>query len=326
MDSRELIKTKLIEYKIAKYTKSKYCKLLSSGTLALELCIDYLNFSSTDNIIAPSWGYPCVENILRTKRVTIKYADVKLDTLCLDPDLVEHLIDDNTKAIYFMCHQGYVGEDVIRIKNIADKYNLIFFEDSAQGLGQFYKGQHCGTFGEFGVISFSWPKFFEIGTVGGCVITNNIMLYRHLCKLCDSNYSFMLDKHNLDLLDKNIDRINQLLVNRRLVFKEYKRYIDILETYTPDGDFATPNLMYISSNSDSIINDIVLMFDDNIHKSMNKLHRYNRKHFYNDKYMNQNAQFLYKNYIELPVLMQDLVSFDNIEKICEIIKKYDTQK
>lgn len=48
---------------------------------------------------------------------------------------------------------------------MADKYGIPLVEDAAEGLGSRYRGQVCGTFGEFGVLSFNGNKM--ITTSGG---------------------------------------------------------------------------------------------------------------------------------------------------------------
>lgn len=48
---------------------------------------------------------------------------------------------------------------------IAEKYNIPICEDAAEAIGSEYKGQKCGTFGEFGALSFNGNKM--ITTSGG---------------------------------------------------------------------------------------------------------------------------------------------------------------
>ena len=48
---------------------------------------------------------------------------------------------------------------------IAQRYNIILIEDAAEALGAEYKGKKCGTFGDFGIISFNENKILT--TFGG---------------------------------------------------------------------------------------------------------------------------------------------------------------
>lgn len=44
--------------------------------------------------------------------------------------------------------------DMDSLKELAISHDLKIIEDAAQGMGVLYKGQHVGTFGDAGVLSF----------------------------------------------------------------------------------------------------------------------------------------------------------------------------
>ena len=92
----------------------------------------------------------------------------------MDPDKLKMIISKDTKAVIFIEHLGYCGEDLIKVKNIYDEYNTYLIEDSAQSLGQINKNVNKmgGTIGEFGIYSFSGTKLLR-SSEGGCLITNN---------------------------------------------------------------------------------------------------------------------------------------------------------
>jgi len=52
------------------------------------------------------------------------------------------------------------------------KYNIDVVEDAAESLGSYYKGQHTGTFGKFGTLSFNGNKTITTGG-GGMILTND---------------------------------------------------------------------------------------------------------------------------------------------------------
>ena len=66
------------------------------------------------------------------------------------------------------------------IKVIADKHELLIFEDSAQGLGARFKGQCAGTFGAFGTLSFYPAKVMGCFGDGGAVMTNDAAMAEKL--------------------------------------------------------------------------------------------------------------------------------------------------
>jgi len=58
------------------------------------------------------------------------------------------------------------------IISICNEYNIDVIEDAAESLGSYYKGQHTGTFGKFGTLSFNGNKTITTGG-GGMVLTND---------------------------------------------------------------------------------------------------------------------------------------------------------
>lgn len=59
------------------------------------------------------------------------------------------------KAIIVVYLYGMPAK-IDEIIQVANKYDIPLIEDAAEGLGSRYKGQVCGTFGKYGVLSFQW--------------------------------------------------------------------------------------------------------------------------------------------------------------------------
>lgn len=59
-----------------------------------------------------------------------------------------------------------------RIIDICNRYHIPVVEDSAESIGSYYKGQHTGTFGKLGILSFNGNKTITTGG-GGMIITND---------------------------------------------------------------------------------------------------------------------------------------------------------
>jgi len=65
---------------------------------------------------------------------------------------------------------------------VADKYDIPIIEDAAEGLGSRYDGQVCGTFGQYGILSFNGNKMITTSGGGALVCPDeetkrNIMFY-----------------------------------------------------------------------------------------------------------------------------------------------------
>ncbi len=82
------------------------------------------------------------------------FCDIKsLDDLTIDPDMIEKLITDKTKAIIVM-HYGGFPCDMDRIIAIAKKHKLKVIEDAAHAPLSEFKGKKLGTIGDIGCFSF----------------------------------------------------------------------------------------------------------------------------------------------------------------------------
>ena len=67
--------------------------------------------------------------------------------------------------------------DIDGLQSISNDFNIALVEDAAESLGSFYGGQHTGTFGLLGALSFNGNKTITTGG-GGAILTNNEVLAR----------------------------------------------------------------------------------------------------------------------------------------------------
>ena len=124
-------------------------------------------------------------NVLRYKNYNFRLHDISRETLSLD---IESLISKNNsegcKYIIFINHNGYVGEDLIKLVNFCKYHSIILIEDSACAIGQWYKEKHAGTFGKVGCFSFSVPKIITTGQ-GGMIVTDDKCLAKRCREIID---------------------------------------------------------------------------------------------------------------------------------------------
>ncbi|MBP6183000.1 DegT/DnrJ/EryC1/StrS family aminotransferase, partial [Flavobacterium sp.] len=150
---------------------------LSSGTAAIHLGLILIGVKSGDEVICQSMTFSASANPILYLGATPVFIDSEPDTWNLCPIALEEAIIDRIakgkkpKAIISV-HLYGVPYKVDEIKGIAHKYKIPILEDSAEALGSSYKGQKCGTFGEFGVFSFNGNKIITT-SVGGALIVNS---------------------------------------------------------------------------------------------------------------------------------------------------------
>ena len=66
------------------------------------------------------------------------------------------------------------------ISSIAKKFNITLIEDAAEALGSSFMGQMCGTFGDYGVLSFNGNKIITTSGGGALVCKSETQKQRAL--------------------------------------------------------------------------------------------------------------------------------------------------
>ena len=144
---------------------------LSAGTAAVHLALIMLGVGKGDEVICQSFTFAASANPIVYLGASPVFVDSEPDTYNMDPQLLEDAIKDRIaktgkkqKAIIPVYLYGMPAK-IDEIMEIARRYEIPVLEDAAEGFGSRYKGQVCGTFGTFGVMSFNGNKM--ITTSGG---------------------------------------------------------------------------------------------------------------------------------------------------------------
>ena len=149
---------------------------LSSGTAAIHLGLILLGIKPGDEVICQSFTFSASANPILYLGATPVFIDSEPDTWNLCPIALEQAILDRIakgrkpKAIIAV-HLYGTPFKVDEIKALSKKYGIPILEDSAEALGSSHKGQKCGTFGNFGVLSFNGNKIITTSG-GGAIVTN----------------------------------------------------------------------------------------------------------------------------------------------------------
>lgn len=151
--------------------------LTTSCTHALEMAAILIDVQQGDEIIMSPFTFSSTANAFELRGAKIIYCDIRKDNLNLDENLIEACITARTKAIVPMHYAG-VGCNMARICEIAKAHHLFVIEDAAQCIDAYQNGQHLGTFGDLGCISFHETKNIHCGEGGAILINNKDLLAR----------------------------------------------------------------------------------------------------------------------------------------------------
>lgn len=144
---------------------------VGSGTDALHLAYILAGIGAGDEVITPVFTCTATNIPLLYQRAKIVFADVKKDSLNVDPKDIARKITPRTKAIVVV-HYGGVPADLDEIKAIAQKYKIPIIEDAAHAHGSFYKNKKIGSISDFTCFSFQAIKLITTADGGMLSIKN----------------------------------------------------------------------------------------------------------------------------------------------------------
>jgi dTDP-4-amino-4,6-dideoxygalactose transaminase len=127
-----------------------------------------------DEVILPSYTFVSTANAFALRGATLKFVDVRPDTLNMDERLVEQAITERTRVIVPV-HYASIGCEMDVIGALARQHSLQVVEDAAQAVDATYRGVHLGTLGTLGAYSFHASKNFGCGE-GGALLVNDASL------------------------------------------------------------------------------------------------------------------------------------------------------
>lgn len=226
---------KAFEQEFADYCGTKHCIGVANGLDALILILraykELGKLKEGDEVIVPANTYIASILAITENRLKPILVEPNEHTYNLDPNLIEQAITPNTKAILAVHLYGQLA-DMPAINAIAQKYNLLMIEDSAQAHGAQIEGRKAGNWGDASGFSFYPGK--NLGALGdaGAVTTNDDKLAQTIRAL--GNYGSHKKYENLyQGVNSRLDEMQAALLRVKLknLNTETKRRQQIAEMY-----------------------------------------------------------------------------------------------
>lgn len=158
--------------------QNKEVVALSAGTAAIHLALIQLGVQAGDEVICQSFTFCASANPVNYQGATPVFVDSEEDTWNMSPTLLEEAVRDRItktgkkpKAI-IPVHLYGMPAKIDEICAIAARYDIPVLEDAAEALGSEFMGRKCGTFGQFGVLSFNGNKMIlpQVGELWSCLM------------------------------------------------------------------------------------------------------------------------------------------------------------
>ncbi len=161
-----------LEERIAKLYDKKHGLMVNSGSSALYLAADLLDYEEGSEIITPALTFSTTVAPQIKKGWVPAFVDVEEGTYNIDVNKVEEMITPKTKAMIIPNLMGNLP-DWAQLRAIADKHNLFLLEDSADTLGAEIGGASSGRFTDMSTTSFYGSHIINCAGNGGMLCVNN---------------------------------------------------------------------------------------------------------------------------------------------------------
>ena len=240
------------EEMICDYTGAKYAVATVNGTSALHTGLLMADVEPGDEVITQALTFIATCNAIKYCQAEPVFVDVGSKTLGLSPSALKSFLDEQTYQKSGFCHNKTTGRrikaivpmhtfghpcEIEDICEICDEHNIIVVEDAAEALGSTYKGKHCGTFGQLGILSFNGNKVITAGG-GGCLITNDEQLAKKAKYITTTakiphkwefnhdmiGYNYRMPNLNAALACAQLEVLEEYIFSKRKTAERYSKF------------------------------------------------------------------------------------------------------
>lgn len=327
-----------LEENLKEYLKVNNLVLFNNGTLALIIGLKSLGL--TGEVITTPFTFPATVQSLDWNGLTPVFCDIEKDTLNVDADKIEPLITEKTSAILGV-HVFGNPCNVIKIQNIAYKYNLKVIYDGAHAFGSHIDGKPISNFGDMTMFSFHATKLFNTVEGGGLTFKDSLLEKKlNLLKnfgivgsdeVVLSGINAKMNEIQAAIGLEVLKIVNKERDRRRKIKKAYKRElagIDGIRVITNlDGESSSYQYFVIAIDEDRYGRS-----RDWLYEELRKYNVFTRKYFYplcSDFHWFKNlesakpenlpqAQKSVRQVLSMPYYGD--LEIESVQKICKIIK------
>jgi len=219
-----------------------------SGIVAAAALYDY-GAQRGDEVITPALAFVATANCVLAAGLIPKFVEVELDTLNINPSLIEATITPKTRAIQVVHTMGKVAK-MDQVLDIAHRHNLLVIEDCCEAHGATLKGKVVGSFGDMALFSFYVAHIIASGE-GGMITTNNP-------KLADACRSIHTHGRRHGELYFNFDRIG---FNSKMNDLEAAVGLEGLESFDEVFKYRRELIKYLLEQLSPLEDQIILYRD-----------------------------------------------------------------
>jgi len=204
------------ETQFAQYCDVKYAIGVNSGTDSLYLALGALDISVGDEVIIPTFTFIATALCISYTGAKPVFVDIEEETYNIDPQKLEQVITDKTKAIIPVHLYGQPA-NMDEITSIAQKHNIAIIEDACQAHGATYRGKKTGSLGNIGCFSFYPTKSLGAFGDGGIIVTDSEEINEKVGMLRDYGRKGRYE-HKVKGYNSRLDTVQAVVLSAKLEY------------------------------------------------------------------------------------------------------------
>ncbi len=222
-------------------TKTKHAAALSSGTSAIHLALILLDVKAGDTVFCQSITFSASANPIAYQGAIPVFIDSETDTWNMDPALLKVALEEAKQygklpRAIIPVHLYGMPAKMDEIISIANEYGVPIIEDAAEALGSSIYNKSCGSFGEFGVLSFNGNKIITTSG-GGALLSDNADMIQKARFLATQardvaphyqhshiGYNYRMSNVLAGIGRGQLEVLRDRVASRRNNFERYKQY------------------------------------------------------------------------------------------------------
>lgn len=237
---------------VAKYTGAKKAVVCVNGTNALHMAMMLVGVERGDEVITQALTFVATCNAISYIGAHSVFIDVDKETMGLSPVAVKNWLDKNAEIKDNQCYNKNSGRrikacvpmhtfghpvKIDELVTVCKEYHIELVEDAAESIGSFYKGQHTGTFGRVGAISFNGNKTITTGGGGMMLFMDEKLaeFAKHLTTQAkvphkwefvhdNIGYNYRMPNVNAAIGCAQMEQLDNIVENKRETAAKYKEF------------------------------------------------------------------------------------------------------
>ena len=240
------------EEMVAEYTGAKKAVVCVSGTNALHMAMMLAGVERDDEVLTQALTFIATCNAISYIGAHPVFIDVDKDTMGLSPKAVKVWLENHAEVKDNTCYNKTTGRRIKccvpmhtfghpvhmdELVEVCQEWHIELVEDAAESIGSFYKGQHTGTFGKVGAISFNGNKTITTGGGGMLLFMDEELakLAKHLTTQAKVphrwefvhdhiGYNYRMPNINAAIGCAQMEHLEEFVINKRETAAKYAEF------------------------------------------------------------------------------------------------------